>query len=78
MVVHDNGDVHRTTTISVNGVAVEIPTGCTVADLLVERRIGFDGIAVAVDDLVIARSAWTETSLQGGETIEIIHAVQGG
>ena len=35
-------------------------------------------IAVAVNGGVIRRSAWPETTLADGDTVEIVGAVQGG
>jgi sulfur carrier protein len=52
----------------------------TVAALLEE--LGFDaaarGVAVAVNDAVVPKSSWPEQRLSEGDTVEIIHAVQGG
>lgn len=36
------------------------------------------GVAVAVNDTVIPKSRWKTTALNPGDSIEIIHAVQGG
>jgi len=36
------------------------------------------GIAVAVNDTVVPRVEWGSTQLQEGDTVEVIHAVQGG
>ncbi|MCL6528460.1 MAG: sulfur carrier protein ThiS [Thermaceae bacterium] len=36
------------------------------------------GIAVAVNRRVIPRSEWAATSLQEGDTIELVYARQGG
>jgi len=46
------------------------------------KRLGYTaeskGLAVALNDTVIPKSRWKATSLNNGDTIEIIHAVQGG
>ena len=36
------------------------------------------GMAIAVNDAVIPRSTWQSAPLNEGDTVEIIHAVQGG
>ncbi len=67
-------------TVELNGAAVELSEGASVADAVArlgaaaERR----GIAVAVDGEVVPRSAWSSTGLSDGQRIEIVGAVQGG
>ncbi|MHA7132255.1 sulfur carrier protein ThiS [Oerskovia turbata] len=36
------------------------------------------GVAVAIDDAVLPRSAWTTTLVHDGDQVEIVTAVQGG
>ena len=36
------------------------------------------GVAVALNGSVVARTEWEGTTLSNDDTIEIIHAVQGG
>lgn len=52
----------------------------TVAALLAEKEVdtGQRGIAVAVNGRVVARSAWQETPLHPGDSVEIVRARQGG
>ena len=67
--------------ITVNGEARSLPAeGTTLTDLLRHLDIGTDasGVAVAVEGEVVRRQDWSETSLAGGENIEIITAQQGG
>jgi sulfur carrier protein len=67
--------------VTLNGEARELADGATVADLVErwvlagERR---RGIAVAVDAEVVPRSAWEETRLTEGQTVELLTAMQGG
>lgn len=64
--------------ITVNGEPVEV--GGTVADLL-EARTGDrrpSGIAVAVAEEIVPRDDWAGRSLQDGDVVEIVTAVQGG
>jgi sulfur carrier protein len=39
---------------------------------------GQRGIAVAVNGAIVPRAAWTHTTLQPGDSIEIVRARQGG
>lgn len=36
------------------------------------------GIAVAVNDEVVRRTAWAETALTAGDRVDVLTAVQGG
>ncbi|MEJ2719938.1 MAG: sulfur carrier protein ThiS [bacterium] len=36
------------------------------------------GLAVAVNGAVVPKGRWTDTALEAGDSIEVIHAVQGG
>lgn len=36
------------------------------------------GIAVAVNDEVVRRSAWADTALSAGDRVDVLTAVQGG
>lgn len=69
-----------TVTITANGEAREVPQGTTVVELLEDMAIDPEqsGIAVAVDGAVVSKSDWSETTLEGGASIEIIAATQGG
>ncbi len=64
--------------IRVNGEAMHVPAGCTVAGLV--ERLGLAGrkIAVAVDRDVVPRSAFARRALATGERVEILEAVGGG
>jgi sulfur carrier protein len=65
--------------IRVNGQDVSLKAA-TIAGLLVEQAIHMDrrGIAVALNGSVVPRSAWSETALRPGDSVEIVRAMQGG
>jgi sulfur carrier protein len=65
--------------IRVNGQDVSV-TAATIAELLAEQAIqmGQRGIAVALNGSVVPRSAWDETALSPGDSVEIVRAMQGG
>ena len=64
--------------ITVNGAVRDIELPLSVADLV--RLLGHSerGIAIAIDDVVVPRARWSETSIPDGCAIEILTAVQGG
>ncbi len=64
---------------TVNGDPVEITTHKTIA-ALVEEITGSPeqrGVAVARNGEIVRRDAWSET-VEDGDEIEIVRAVQGG
>lgn len=57
----------------------EVETGCSTIDqLFIEQDINSSGIAVALNNSVIKRELWGETSLSEGDNIIIVSAVYGG
>lgn len=62
-----NGEDHKT-------------AAATVRALLQEQDIDGEtrGIAVALNDSVVPRSAWGSTALSEGDTIEIVKPFRGG
>jgi sulfur carrier protein len=63
--------------VSVNAEQLEIDEQTTVAALLESLGYPDRGIAVAVDQAVLPRSAWA-TTLSDGAQLEVVTAVQGG
>jgi sulfur carrier protein len=65
--------------IRVNGQDEPLIAG-TLATLLEEKAVdtGQRGIAVAVNGAIVPRTAWPQTTLQPGDSIEIVRARQGG
>ena len=65
--------------IQVNGVAHPL-AGMALLQAL--QRLGYDtaaaGIAVARNEAIVPRSQWAETTLQAGDRLELVGAVQGG
>jgi thiazole synthase len=66
--------------VELNGEAVTLPDGATVATAIdasgaaAEQR----GVAVALDGEVVPRSEWERTEIAEGQTIEVLAAIQGG
>jgi sulfur carrier protein len=67
--------------VLVNGEARELPDALTIAELVAgEAPDAPDGrgVAVAVDAAVVPRSEWAATTLEAGQTVEVLAAMQGG
>jgi sulfur carrier protein len=64
--------------ISVNGSRRPHRGGVTVADIVRSLTPTGEGCAVAVNDVIVPRSAWPERAIEPGDRIEVLTAVQGG
>ncbi|MFI0407143.1 sulfur carrier protein ThiS [Actinomadura sp. 3N508] len=64
--------------VIVNGEPRELPDGASVAEAVASVSGAAAGIAVAVNDEVVRRSAWAATALRDADRIEVLTAVQGG
>lgn len=73
--------------IVVNGEQYEVLPGTSVEQLLAEYVPDAvpgvpggrtRGMAVALNDAVVPRSAWSQTAVNEGDRIEIVTAVPGG
>lgn len=64
--------------VVVNGEPRDLPEGVSVAEVVASVTAARTGVAAAVNDEVVGRSAWESTTLEDGDRIEILTAVQGG
>ena len=65
--------------VVVNGEVRVLSAGTPVADLVADLAPGrAAGVAVAVNDEVITRSAWPAHVLAAGDRVEVVAATQGG
>ncbi|ARQ72575.1 sulfur carrier protein ThiS [Streptomyces marincola] len=64
--------------VRVNGEPRRIAAGTTLADLVAELSTAPAGIAAAVNESVIPRGQWPDTTLAEGDRVEVLTAVQGG
>jgi sulfur carrier protein len=62
----------------INGAAHDVPDGMTVAQAVQTLTTATTGVAVAVNDEVVTRSAWETTALGDSDRVEVLTAVQGG
>ncbi len=66
--------------VTLNGEPVDLAAAATVADAVRAAGAAGDarGVAVAIGGEVVPRGEWTQRQLREGETLEVVHAVQGG
>jgi sulfur carrier protein len=65
--------------VLVNGHERDVQAGATVAELVRELEPEPErGVAVALDGEVVPLGKWDATPLAEGQSLEVLHAVQGG
>lgn len=65
-------------TITINGQPKEIEAGLNLAELLEKLQLNADCVAVECNLTVIEREAFTRTTLNNGDSLEIVQFVGGG
>jgi len=65
-------------TISVNGEAMEVPSGTTVAALVQLLHVETAQIAVELDGNIAQRERWCDIAINPGAILEIVRFVGGG
>ncbi len=64
--------------ITINGEAEDVEAELTVTELLARRRIDAIRVAVEVNEDVIPRKTFSDTTIRDGDRIEIVTFVGGG
>lgn len=66
--------------ITINGEVIAVNEQMKLSEFVELRLNGKEprGIAVALNDMIIPKSKWNETELKENDSVEIVHAVQGG
>ncbi|MCQ4348645.1 sulfur carrier protein ThiS [Pseudomonas stutzeri] len=64
--------------IQLNGEAVELPEGQSVADLLARLELAGRRVAVELNLDIVPRSQHASTLLRDGDRVEVVHAIGGG
>lgn len=64
--------------ITVNGEAIDIAEGSTVAGLLEHLQLHHERVAVEVNLDIVPKAAYGGHGLSDGDRIEIVHFVGGG
>jgi sulfur carrier protein len=70
--------VTGTESLLVNGVPRNMAAGTTVDDVVTLIAPDKRGVAVAVNGEVVPKSAWLDTTVGAGDTVEVLTAAQGG
>lgn len=71
-------DAAPTLTLTVNGEALALPAGSTVAGLLAHLGLPTQKIAVERNLEIVPRSLYASTPLAARDQIEIVHFIGGG
>lgn len=66
--------------ITINGEVITVNEQMKLSEFVELRLNGKEprGIAVALNGMIIPKSKWNETELKENDSVEIVHAVQGG
>ena len=64
--------------LSINNVPREMPEGSTLADIVQHAGIDVREVAMMVNDAIIARSAYANTVLKHGDSVEMLSFIGGG
>jgi sulfur carrier protein len=64
--------------IILNELPKQIADDATVWHIAQESNLPTTGVAIAVNNAVVPRKLWEQTTLQNGDTVLIIEAAQGG
>ena len=64
--------------ITVNGSAMRVPAGASVADLLERLRVSTPRVAVERNREILPKSQYDVTVLAEGDTFEVVELVGGG
>ena len=64
--------------IQLNGDSLELPDGATVAALLAHLELTGRRVAVELNLDIVPRSQHAETTLNDGDSVEVVHAIGGG
>ncbi len=76
----DNAGVNQQTTIEiiVNGEKQAVAPGASVTDLVEQLALTPQRLAIELNLAILPRTKWSETELQPGDRLEIVHFVGGG
>ena len=64
--------------ITLNDKTMTLTEGITLAELLLELEQNKPGVAVALNQAVVARGQWSEQILNENDKITLFHAIAGG
>jgi thiamine biosynthesis protein ThiS len=66
------------TKLFLNGQETEVPDGLRVGTLLEWLKLPTDRVAVEHNFVIVPRGEWSETLIEAGDRLEVVHFVGGG
>ena len=64
--------------IEVNGERRDVPDSVTLSGLVLHLSLAPERLAIELNQRVVRRADWPETTLRDGDRVEIVHFVGGG
>ncbi|SEH98139.1 sulfur carrier protein ThiS [Rheinheimera pacifica] len=64
--------------ILLNDTPIQLATNCTVAELVQQQQLKTEGLAVAINNVVIAKQYWSKHQLQNNAQVQLFQIVTGG
>jgi len=64
--------------LTINGKDQNLAEELNLAQLIDQLGMKGDRVAVELNREIVSRAQWSETSLKGGDRLEIVHFVGGG
>ncbi len=65
-------------TVLVNENPIEVEENATLSQLLQKVNTSVEGIAIAINDEIIAKNTWKSKAIKNNDNVLIIKATQGG
>ena len=65
-------------TFKINGTETEVSQGLTVGGLLKEKDVDPQSVVVLFNAKSLPRTAYDETNIENGDSVEVLHFVGGG
>ena len=65
-------------TVLVNENPIEVEENATLSQLLQKVNASVEGIAIAINDEIIAKNTWKSKAIKDNDNVLIIKATQGG
>ena len=64
--------------ILLNDTPLQLATNCTVAELVQQQQLKTEGLAVAINNTVLAKRLWQQYQLQPDDAVQLFQIVTGG
>ena len=64
--------------VEINGESRDVAASITVAELVTHLALAPERLAIELNQRVVRRADWQQTTLNEGDRVEIVHFVGGG